>query len=85
MNEPKPQMPGNSDSSKVQGEGDYESARRYDQAQQDFVKSGKVDEAARKAKPQSEAERKEMEQAEKTGLSHSKGEDPALPHSTKLP
>ena len=31
----------------VQGEGDYEAARRYDRDQREFVQSGRVDQAAR--------------------------------------
>jgi hypothetical protein len=38
---------------RVQGEGDYDAARRYDKAAQDFAKSGKVDQAARDAAPES--------------------------------
>jgi hypothetical protein len=42
------------------------------------VQSGKVDQAARDAKPKSEAEADEMRRAEQEGKSHAKGEDPAL-------
>ena len=35
----------------MQGEGNYSAGRRYDKAQQEFVKSGQVDEAASKAAP----------------------------------
>jgi hypothetical protein len=69
------------DDPKVQGEGDYESARRYRESVESFTKSGKVDEAARNAAPGSEAEEKELERAERVGESRSKGEDPASPHS----
>jgi hypothetical protein len=61
-----------------QGEGNKEAARDFNKAEQQFVKSGKVTEAAGKAKPKSEAEAKELEHAEKAGRSHSKGEDPAV-------
>ena len=44
----------------------------------DFTKSGRVDEAARDAKPTSDAEADELRQAEAEGKSHAKGEDPAL-------
>ncbi len=63
-------------SGKIQGEGDYEAARRYDKAAQDFAESGKVDEAARKAKPKDPQEAQELKQAEEIGKSRSKGEDP---------
>jgi hypothetical protein len=35
--------------SKVQGEGDYESARRFDREEEKFVKDGKVQQKAREA------------------------------------
>ena len=62
----------------VQGEGNYEAARRYDKSASDFAKSGKVASAARKAKPHNPEEAAKLRQAERVGLSHSKGEDPAL-------
>jgi hypothetical protein len=34
----------------IQGEGDYRAARRFDEAEAKFVKSGKVDAAAKAAK-----------------------------------
>jgi hypothetical protein len=46
-----------------QGEGDREAARRYNEDQQQFVQSGKVDEAARKAAGQDPAEARKAEQA----------------------
>ena len=61
---------------KVQGEGDYESAKRYDDAQKNFAKSGKVEKAARDAEPRSESEKREMEQAESAGRRRAKEEDP---------
>jgi hypothetical protein len=33
----------------IQGEGDYDAARRYDKEQAEFAKSGKVDKKAREA------------------------------------
>ena len=39
------------DSQKVQGEGDYKAAERYGKSVRTFVQSGKVDDAAQKAKP----------------------------------
>ena len=58
----------------VQGEGDYEAGRRYDKAAREFAESGKVEPAARDAAPGSTEEATEMQQAEETGKSHSKGE-----------
>ena len=63
---------------KVQGEGDYESARKFDDDEAAFVKSGRVDQAARDAEPKSPAEAAELAQAEQAGKSRSRGEDPAL-------
>jgi len=60
---------------KVQGEGDYESAKKFDDDEVAFVKSGRVDKAARDAEPKSQAEADEMRKAEETGKSRSKGED----------
>ena len=60
---------------KVQGEGDYESAKKFDDDEAAFVKSGRVNKAAREAEPTSQAEADEMKKAEETGKSRSKGED----------
>ena len=62
----------------VQGEGDYEAARRYDKAQHDFVEAGKVDDAARKAAPRSPEEEAQLREAERKGRSHAKGEAPTI-------
>jgi len=71
----KPQDPKKPD---IQGEGNYDATRRYDKAATDFVKSGKVEQAARDARPKNEAEAESMKKAEQEGKSHAKGEDPAL-------
>jgi len=60
---------------KIQGEGDYESAKKFDDDEAAFVKSGSVDRAARDAEPKSQAEADEMKKAEEIGKSRSKGED----------
>jgi hypothetical protein len=62
----------------LQGEGNYDATRRYDKAQHDFVEAGKVDDAARAAKPANAEEAEELARAEREGKSHAKGEDPAL-------
>jgi hypothetical protein len=62
----------------VQGEGNYEAARRYDEQQKKFVESGKVREAAENAAPESAAEEREMQEAEDIGRSRAKEEDPAV-------
>lgn len=51
----------------VQGEGNYEAAREFNEAERKFVASGKVAAAARAAAPRSEAERQEMIAAEEEG------------------
>ena len=62
----------------VQGEGDYAAARRFDQEQERFAQSGRVDEAARQAAPRDQKEAEEMKRAEEDASKHAKGEDPAL-------
>jgi hypothetical protein len=59
----------------VQGEGNYEAAREYDEAQRKFVESGRVDAAARAAAPKSPQEEREMEEAEREGKSHRKSDE----------
>ncbi len=66
----------------VQGEGNYDAAKEYDEAQRAFVKSGKVEQAARDSAPKSKAEEEEMQRAEQVGRSHAKEEDPALKRPT---
>ena len=66
--------PQNPPDQQVQGEGDYEAGRRYDKAAREFAESGKVEPAARDAAPDSAEEAEQMQQAEETGKSHSKGE-----------
>jgi hypothetical protein len=62
----KPEQPVEDDPP-MQGEGNYTAARRYDKAQEAFVKAGKVDEAAQKAKPNGPREAEELAEAEKAG------------------
>jgi len=56
------------------GEGSYEATRDYQEDIQDYLKKGTVEADARAAKPRSEAEAKDLEQAEREGKSHSRGE-----------
>ena len=67
-----------SDSDALQGEGNYTAARRYDQSATDFANSGRVDEAARRARPGSSDEERALEAAEEQGRSHAKDEDPSV-------
>jgi len=62
----------------VQGEGDYNAARRYDEAAREFAESGRVEDGARGAEPADDAEAESLLEAEREGQSHSKGEDPSL-------
>lgn len=62
----------------VHGEGNYKAAREFDDAQREFVQSGKLDEAIRNAAPESEAEKRELESAEELARRRAKEEDPAL-------
>lgn len=56
----------------MQGEGNYSAARRYDKAQREFVQSGGVADAARRAQPQDAHEQQEMNEAEKAGREKAK-------------
>lgn len=60
------------------GEGNYKASKQYNQATKQFVESGRVDEAAREAAPQDEAEAAQMAAAEAEGKRRAKEEDPAL-------
>lgn len=59
----------------VEGEGSYKGTADYNERTKKFVDSGKVEDAARAAKPQSEEEAHQMHKAERIGKQHSKGED----------
>ena len=56
----------------VHGEGNYEATRQYNRATKKFVESGRVEQAARDAKPRSAQEAAEMESAEKAALLRAK-------------
>ena len=62
----------------LQGEGNYDAAREFDQAEEKFVKSGKVEQAARDAEPKNEKEKEEIERAEEEARKRAKGEDPQV-------
>jgi hypothetical protein len=57
----------------IQGEGDYESARKYDDDTRDFLKSADVTDLARRAAPGSKEEAAELKKAEQVGRSHAIG------------
>jgi hypothetical protein len=56
------------------GEGSYEGTRDYNQRQAEYMKTQDIKKDAEAAKPKSEEEARELEQAEDEGKSHSKGE-----------
>ena len=58
---------------KEHGEGNYKASRDYNERTKDFVESGKVEDAAQKAKPQNQQEAREMEKPEEEGKTHAKG------------
>jgi hypothetical protein len=62
----------------VYGEGNYQATRDYNARTKQFIESGRVDEAARDAAPNSEAEAREMAAAEAEGKRHAKEEDPEI-------
>ena len=51
----------------VQGEGDYDAARRHRQSVEDFLESNDPEQLARSAAPSDPHEEKELEDAEKRG------------------
>lgn len=64
------------------GEGDRESAKRYNRNTQEFVESGKVEEAAKRA---GDADPRELEKAEKAGKKRAKELDPAVERDYSKP
>ncbi len=70
------------DTPKNQGEGDRESAKRYNENTREYVKSGKVEKAAREA---GKGDPEEMEQAEKAGEERAKELDPAVDRDYSKP
>lgn len=60
----------------VQGEGDYEAARRYREEVKEYLEHSDVDERARAAAPESPKQERELALAEEQGKTRSKGEDP---------
>ena len=69
---------GNGPNAKNQGEGDPESARRYNKSQQDFVNSARGRAAIEDAGDVDPDELEDLEDAEQAGLARAKEEDPAV-------
>jgi hypothetical protein len=59
----------------LQGEGNYDAARRYRKALGRFIADDRVESAAANAVPASQAEADELARAEQAGRQHSRGED----------
>ncbi|HVZ42362.1 MAG TPA: hypothetical protein VHA82_01020 [Ramlibacter sp.] len=58
----------------VEGEGSYSATRDYQKNIKDYLDHADVKSDAEAAKPRSEEEAREMDEAEREGKSHSKGE-----------
>jgi hypothetical protein len=61
----------------IQGEGDYVSGRRYQKRAARFAREHDTEQLAREAAPKSEAEQREMIEAERKGKARAKGRKPA--------
>ena len=57
------------------GEGSYEATRDYQKNIGDYLKDANVEADAQAARPRSAEEARELEEAEKEGKSHSKGDN----------
>ena len=60
------------DKDKVEGEGSYSATKDYNQRTKKFIDSGKVEQAAEDAKPDSAQEADEMQKAERLGKQKAK-------------
>jgi hypothetical protein len=58
----------------VEGEGSYSATRNYQKDIKEYLDKADVKSDAEASKPRSESEAREMEEAEREGKSHSKGE-----------
>jgi hypothetical protein len=58
---------------RVQGEGDYDAARRYRRGVESFVATADIDRAAHEAAPRTRKEAAEMDAAEAAGRSRARG------------
>jgi hypothetical protein len=68
--------------SKTLGEGDRESAGRYNEATREFVESGKVKQALERV---GEQDPQEAESSERAGRERAKEEDPAIHRDYRKP
>ena len=67
---------------KMQGEGNYEAAERFNKEEQAFIKSGKVEKAASHTAPKSQKEAQELLQAEQDSQQQPKGARPKITKAT---
>jgi len=58
----------------VEGEGSYSATRNYQKDIKEYLEKADVDKDAEAAKPRSDSEARELEDAEREGKSHSRGE-----------
>jgi hypothetical protein len=63
---------------KIQGEGDYEAARRHRKRVNEYIENNDVEKAAVRAAPETAKEAEDMQAAEAEGKARAKGEDPKL-------
>ena len=68
------QSHGTAQQGQVEGEGSYTATRDYQKNIKEYLKDADVQADAEQAKPRSEEEARELEEAEREGRSHSKGE-----------
>lgn len=68
-----PQQPSANASADMQGEGNYDAARRHRSSTERFIEQGKVEQAAKDAAPDSPAEAQDLKAAEQAGRRHAKG------------
>lgn len=77
MSDRNQKQPPSSQSAKIQGEGDYEAARRYREEVGAFLDHNDVEQIAKGAAPKSALEARELALAEERARNRSKGDDPA--------
>lgn len=58
----------------VEGEGSYSASRDYQKNIKEYLDKGDVQKDAEASRPRSESEARDLEEAEREGKSHSKGE-----------
>lgn len=74
-----------SEKNKIEGEGSYEGARRYQESIKDFMESGQIEKKAREAADMSEEEQAESAKAEALGKAHIQEEDPEVKEPLSKP